>query len=112
MGRSRDDGLQPLVETMRRHVMSAKKLHTDDTPVPMLALGNGKTKTGRLWVYVRDDRPSAVVTPPAAWFTDTPDRRDIHPHQHLESFNGTLQADAHGSFQTIHETGPVTETAR
>ncbi|OTP74123.1 Mobile element protein [Caballeronia sordidicola] len=64
--------LKPIVETLRHHVMSATKLHADDTPVPVLAPGNGKTKTGRLWVYVRDDRASADMTPPAVWFTIRP----------------------------------------
>lgn len=103
--------LQPLVETLRRHVMSATKLHADDTPVPVLAPGNGKTKTGRLWVYVRDDRASADMTPPAVWFAYTPDRKGIHPQQHLDAFNGTLQADAYGGYQAIYETGRVTEAA-
>jgi transposase len=57
--------LAPLVEALRRHAMSAHKLHADDTPVPVLAPGNGKTKTGRLWTYVRDDRPAGEETPPA-----------------------------------------------
>ena len=91
--------------------MLATKLHADDTPVPVLAPGNGKTKTGRLWVYVRDDRASADMTPPAVWFAYTPDRKGIHPQQHLASFNGTLQADAYGGYQAIYETGRVTEAA-
>jgi len=103
--------LQPLVDALRRHVMSATKLHADDTPVPVLAPGNGKTKTGRLWVYVRDDRNSADVTPPAVWFEYTPDRKGIHPQRHLESFSGTLQADAYGGYQAIYETGRVAEAA-
>jgi transposase len=60
--------LAPLVEAVRDHVMSASKLHADDTPVPVLAPGNGRTKTGRLWTYVRDDRPSGDTTAPAVWF--------------------------------------------
>ncbi|KUZ98305.1 transposase [Burkholderia ubonensis] len=103
--------LRPLVDALRRHVMAATKLHADDTPVPVLAPGNGKTKTGRLWVYVRDDRNSADMTPPAVWFTYTPDRKSIHPQQHLQPFNGTLQADAYGGYQAIYETGQVTEAA-
>ncbi|WP_027783760.1 IS66 family transposase [Burkholderia cepacia] len=103
--------LQPLVDALRRHVMAATKLHADDTPVPVLAPGNGKTKTGRLWVYVRDDRASSDATPPAVWFAYTPDRKGIHPQQHLESFNGTLQADAYGGYQAIYETGRVAEAA-
>lgn len=103
--------LQPLVDALRRHVMAATKLHADDTPVPVLEPGNGKTKTGRLWVYVRDDRSSADTTPPAVWFAYTPDRKGIHPQQHLETFSGTLQADAYGGYQAIYETGRVREAA-
>jgi len=103
--------LQPLVDALRRHVMAASKLHADDTPVPVLAPGNGKTKTGRLWVYVRDDRSSGDTTPPAVWFAYTPDRKGIHPQQHLLAFNGTLQADAYGGYQAIYETGRVAEAA-
>lgn len=99
--------MQPLVDALRRHVMTATKLHADDTPVPVLAPGNGRTKTGRLWVYVRDDRYSAGMTPPAVWFAYTADRKGIHPQQHLESFSGTLQADAYGGYQAIYETGRV-----
>ena len=75
------------------------------------APGNGKTKTGRLWVYVRDDRASADMTPPAVWFAYTPDRKGIHPQQHLEAFSGTLQADAYGGYQAIYGTGRVSEAA-
>ena len=103
--------LQPLVEAIRRHVMAASKLHADDTPVPVLAPGNGTTKTGRLWVYVRDDRPSGDATPAAVWFAYTPDRKGIHPQQHLAAFAGTLQADAYGGYQAIYETGRVIEAA-
>src|SRR6516225_5472380 len=71
--------LQPLVEALRRQVMSAEKLHADDTPVPVLAPGRGKTKTGRLWTYVRDDRAWGDKTPPAVWFAYTPDRKGEHP---------------------------------
>jgi transposase len=103
--------LQPLVDALRRHVMAATKLHADDTPVPVLAPGNGQTKTGRLWVYVRDDRSSGDITPPAVWFAYSPDRKGVHPQQHLESFGGTLQADAYGGYQAIYETGRVVEAA-
>jgi len=73
--------LVPLVEAVRGHVISASKLHADDTPVPVLAPGNGKTKTGRLWTYVRDDRPSGGKTAPAAWFAYSPDRKFEHPRR-------------------------------
>src|SRR5207253_6760976 len=91
--------LEPLVEALRRHVMSAEKLHADDTPVPVLAPGNGKTKTGRLWTYVRDDRPWGDQTPPAVWFAYTPDRKGEHPIAHLSEFTGTLQADGYAGYE-------------
>lgn len=67
--------LRPLVEALRQHVLAAEKLHADDTPVPVLVPGRGTTKQGRLWVYVRDERPCAGVAPPAVWFTYSPDRK-------------------------------------
>jgi len=102
---------EPLVEALRRHVMAAQKLHADDTPVPVLAPGNGKTKTGRLWTYVRDDRPAGDQTPPAVWFAYTPDRKGEHPQAHLDKFKGTLQADAYAGFEQIYETGRIQEAA-
>src|SRR6202522_3125897 len=74
--------LAPLVEAVRDHVMSASKLHADDTPVPLLAPGNGRTKIGRLWTYVRDDRPWGDTTAPAVWFAYSPDRKGENPRQH------------------------------
>ena len=103
--------LGPLVEALRRHVMNAKKLHADDTPVPVLAPGNGKTKTGRLWTYVRDDRPAGDATPAAVWFAYTPDRKGEHPQAHLSNFTGTLQADGYAGFDQIYETGRIQEAA-
>jgi transposase len=103
--------LEPLVEALRRHVMSAAKLHTDDTPVPVLAPGRGKTKTGRLWTYVRDDRPWGDATPPAAWFAYSPDRKGEHPQAHLSEFRGTLQADAYPGYEQIYKGGRVREAA-
>ena len=102
---------EPLVEALRRHVMAAQKLHADDTPVPVLAPGNGKTKTGRLWTYVRDDRPAGDETPPAVWFAYSPDRKGEHPQTHLSKFHGTLQADAYAGFEQIYETGRIQEAA-
>jgi transposase len=102
---------EPLVEALRRHVMAAQKLHADDTPVPVLAPGNGKTKTGRLWTYVRDDRPAGDQTPPAVWFAYSPDRKGEHPQTHLSKFHGTLQADGYAGFEQIYETGRIQEAA-
>jgi transposase len=83
--------LGPLVEALRRYVIAASKLHADDTPVPVLAPGQGRTKTGRLWTYVRDDRPAGDSAAPAVWFAYSPDRKGEHPAQHLEKFRGMLQ---------------------
>jgi transposase len=70
-------------------------LHADDTTVPVLLPGNGKTKTGRLWTYVRDDRNAGSVMAPAVWFAYSPDRKGVHPQTHLVGFSGVLQADAY-----------------
>ena len=103
--------LEPLVLALRRYVLAASKVHGDDTPVPVLAPGQGKTKTGRLWTYVRDDRPAGIEEAPAVWFTYSPDRRGEHPQQHLREFRGTLQADAFAGFNQIYESGRVQEAA-
>jgi transposase len=103
--------LAPLVEAVRDHVMSASKLHADDTPVPVLAPGNGRTKTGRLWTYVRDDRPSGDTTAPAVWFAYSPDRKGENPRQHLKFYQGALQADAYAGFQHLYENGTIVEVA-
>jgi transposase len=103
--------LEPLVDALRRYVVDAKKLHGDDIPVPVLAPGNGKTKTGRLWTYVRDDRPAGSTEAPAVWFAYSPDRKSEHPASHLESFRGTLQADAFAGFNRLYEKGAIVEAA-
>jgi len=104
------DLLSPLVMALRKHVMSGMKLHADDTPIPVLAPGNGKTRTGRLWTYVRDDRPAGDETPPAVWFAYSEDRRGEHPRQHLKSFRGALQADAYAGFHHLYG-GDIYEAA-
>jgi transposase len=103
--------LAPLVEALRRYVMAASKLHADDTPVPVLAPGNGRTKTGRLWTYVRDDRPASDTAAPAVWFAYSPDRKGEHPKQHLRMFQGALQADAYAGFNQLYEDGRIQEIA-
>jgi transposase len=95
--------LSPLVEALGRHVMAAGKLHADDTPVPVLEPGRGKTRTGRLWTYVRDDRPSGSTDPPAVLFRYSPDRKGEHPKLHLKGFTGVLQADAYAGFNDLYE---------
>ena len=103
--------LRPLVDAIRRHVLAGTKLHADDTPIPVLAPGNGKTRTARLWTYVRDDRPSGDTAPPAVWFAYTPDRKGIHPQTHLANYQGVLQADAYAGFNALYEDGMIQEAA-
>jgi transposase len=103
--------LQPLLEALRRYVLDCGKLHADDTPVPVLAPGNNKTKTGRLWTYVRDDRPAGDTAAPAVWFAYSPDRKGEHPQQHLREFTGILQADGYAGFNQLYESGRIQEAA-
>ncbi|HYD78937.1 MAG TPA: IS66 family transposase [Paucimonas sp.] len=105
------DLVDPLVAALQRHVTAGVKLHADDTTLPVLAPGLGKTKTARLWTYVRDDRPAGSTEPPAAWFAYTPDRKGIHPQEHLKDFAGILQADAYAGFGALYETDKVSEAA-
>src|SRR5215207_512097 len=95
--------VSPLVETVAQHVMAAEKLHADDTPVPVLAPGTGKTKIGRLWVYLRDERPYGGPAPPAVVYRYSPDRRGEHPRAHLAAFRGFLQADGYSGFGPLYE---------
>jgi transposase len=103
--------LDPLVAALRRQVMASDVLHGDDTPVPVLAPGLGKTKTGRLWTYVRDGRPGGSKQPPAAMFFYSPDRKGEHPQSHLKSFKGILHADGYAGFNAVFEQAHVTEAA-
>jgi transposase len=103
--------LTPLVDEIKKHVLAAAKIHADDTPVPVLAPGNGKTKTGRLWTYVRDDRPAGFSTAPAVWFAYSEDRKGEHPRRHLKDFKGALQADAYAGFHHLYGGGAIYEVA-
>lgn len=103
--------LTPLVDEIKKHVLAAAKIHADDTPVPVLAPGNGKTKTGRLWTYVRDDRPAGYSTAPAVWFAYSEDRKGEHPRRHLKDFKGALQADAYAGFHHLYGDGAIYEVA-
>jgi transposase len=103
--------LAPLVDEIREHVMAASKIHADDTPVPVLAPGNGKTKTGRLWTYVRDDRPAGYTTPPAVWFAYSEDRKGEHPRRHLKDFKGALHADGYAGFHHLYGDGTIYEVS-
>lgn len=103
--------LRPLVDALKRYVLGAEKLHGDDVPVPVLAPGNGKTKTGRLWTYVRDDRPAGSEAAPAVWFAYSPDRKGEHPAEHLKNYKGILQADGYAGFNKLYEAGSIVEAA-
>ena len=102
--------LRPLVEALGAHVMTAERVHADDTTVPVLDPGRGKTKTGRLWCYARDDRPFAGQAAPAVLYCYSPDRKGEHPRAHLASFRGILQADGYAGYAGLYERG-VTEAA-
>jgi len=105
--------LEPLVGALGRYVCAAEKLHADDTPAPVLDPGRGRTKTGRLWAYVRDDRPAAGPEPPAVWYRYSPDRRGAHPCAHLAAFCGVLQADGYAGFNGLYgrSNSPLSEAA-
>jgi transposase len=103
--------LMPLYELIRAHVFAAERIHGDDTPVPVLA--KVKTRTGRLWTYVRDDRPFGGTGPPAAAFFYSPDRDGAHPVRHLAGYSGILQADCYAGLGALYKAerkgGPITE---
>jgi transposase len=105
--------LMPLVEAILAHVFAAERIHADDTTVPVLA--KGKTRTCRLWTYVRDDQPFGGPDPPAAVFFYSPDRGGEHPERHLASYAGLMQADAYAGFNRLYEAGrkpgPIIEAA-
>jgi len=103
--------LDPLVGVLERYVLAATKLHADDTPVPVLAPGLGRTKTGRLWAYVRDDRSVAGPDPPAVVYRYSPDRKGERPQTHLHAFAGILQADGYSGFTPLYADGRVVEAA-
>ena len=104
------DLLDPLVAALSRYVLAAEKLHADDTPIPVLDPGRGRTQTGRIWTYVRDDRPAAGPDPPAVWYRYSPDRKGEHPRAHLQRFRGILQADGYAGFGALYQ-GEVIEAA-
>jgi len=103
--------LAPLTTLIHVHVMAAARLHGDDTTVPVMA--KGRTITGRLWTYVRDDKPFGGSTPPAALFHYSPDRTAAHPSRHLAGYAGILQADAYAGFAPLYvparRPGPIIE---
>ena len=94
--------LSPLAQTIGRYVLQAHKVHGDDTPIRALGGKGGKMHTGRLWVYVRDDRNSGQQANPAVWFQYSVDRKGEHPATHLKHFSGVLQADAFAGYNALY----------
>ena len=103
--------LVPLAEAIARHAREGTTLHADDTPVPVLDPGRGKTKTGRLWVLVRDERPWGSTSPPAAWYRYAPDRKAEQAEVLLRGCRGFLHADAYAGFKTLYTPDRLTEVA-
>jgi transposase len=105
--------LMPIYELIKAHVFDAERIHGDDTTVPVLA--KVKTRTGRLWTYVRDDQPFGGKDPPAAVFFYSADRAGVHPERHLAGYTGILQADAYAGFNSVYKPdrkpGLITEAA-
>jgi len=103
--------LDPVLKLIEAHVMAAERLHGDDTTVPVLA--KGKTDTGRCWVYVRDDGPFGAISPPAAMFYYSRDRKGMHPQSHLAGYAGLFQADAFDGYRSLYlperSPGPIVE---
>ena len=101
--------LKPLVDTLATDILGGDTLHVDDTPVPVLAPGTGKTKTGRLWTYVRDERPFGGSRKPAALFFYSPDRKGEHPQAHLRDFRGVIHADGYAGVNELFVGGRIVE---
>jgi transposase len=99
--------LEPLRERLAAHVFASNKLFADDTPLPVLDPGRGRTRTGRLWVYARDDQPWSGPEPPAAVYFYSPDRRAERPVGHLSQFKGVLQVDGYAGFEQLTARGDI-----
>jgi hypothetical protein len=99
--------LEPLQAKLAAHVFASQTLFADDTPIPVLDPGRGRTKTGRLWVYARDDRPWCGPDPPAAVYFYSPDRRSEQPATHLARFQGIIQVDGYPGFERLCAAGQI-----
>ena len=102
---------EPMAAFIGHHALSGPRVHVDDTPMPMLSPGRGRTQTARVWAYLRDDRPFGGRDPPAVFYEFTPDRKGEHPQRRLRDFRGILQADAYSGFNALYEGGRVVEAA-
>lgn len=95
--------VSPLVAAVRRHILGGAQVHADDTPLPVLDPGRGRTKTGYLWTYVRDERPWGGPAAPAVWFEYSPNRKGEHPCRHLRDYAGVVSVDAYAGFDEVFE---------
>ncbi len=103
--------LEPLAEAIGKIAKQGPALFADDTPLKMLAPGNKKTKTARIWAYVRDERPWDGPTPPCAWYQFTVDRKGEHPVSHLLGYKGWVHADGYAGFNGVFGTDKADEMA-
>jgi len=103
--------LEPLANAIQRHVLAGQAIFADDTPVNMLSPGAGKTKTARLWAYVRDERPWSSGVPPAAFYRFSRDRKGEQPTEHLKDYTGWMHADGYSGFNELYQSGRVREVA-
>ena len=103
--------LEPLADAVARHVLKGQALFADDTPVKLLAPGSGKTRTARLWAYVRDERPWAGEAHPASWYQFSRDRKGARPREHLANYTGYMHADGYAGFNKLYRRGDVQEVA-
>lgn len=103
--------LEPLTDAIGRHVLAGQAVFADDTPVKLLAPGTGKTRTARLWVYARDERPWDGTAPPAAWYRFSTDRKAARPAGHLKDYKGWMHADGYAGFEELYRSGDVKEVA-
>jgi len=94
--------LAPVAERIERHVLAGAAIHTDDTPIPVLDPGRGKTKTGRLWAHVRDERPHGSETPAAAFYKYSADRKGMRPREYLQDYSGYLHADGYAGYDKLY----------
>jgi len=103
--------LEPLADAIGRHVLNGQAIFADDTPLKMQVPGNGRTRTARIWTYVRDERPWLGRAPPAAWYRFTVDRKGAHPAHHLADYRGWMHADGYAGFNELYRSGGLSEVA-
>ena len=103
--------LEPLADAIGKHIRQGAALFADDTSVKLLAPGNKRTKTARVWAYVRDERPWDGRAPPGAWYQFTIDRKGEHPVSHLADYKGWVHADGYAGFNGLFGKDKASEVA-